>query len=166
VDAAAVLAGLPPWERTSNEDAAAHAVIKLDALGCRHRRAVSGESAPAIRLAPDQLECLAHMEHNRWMAERLVAGWRHGPRDDQCRRRPSLCAWENLHDTTERAKDVSQIRAMIRAFNTAGRVLEPVAGGESVLPARNARTVAETSGAPTDDRAPGSIPPASRGPRG
>jgi hypothetical protein len=128
VDAAAVLATLPPAFRASSEEAAAHAAIKLDAIGYRHRAAVAGEAAPAVVLSPAQVGTLAHMEHNRWMAERLVTGWRAGARDDRRRRRPSLRAWEHLEDQGERMKDVGQIVALVRALNAAGRVLERIGG--------------------------------------
>ena len=41
---------------------------------------------------------LAEMEHNRWMAERLVFGWRAGTRSDVGRRRDTFRVWERLSE--------------------------------------------------------------------
>jgi hypothetical protein len=39
---------------------------------------------------------LAKMEHQRWMAERFLAGWSPGPRDVDKRSSPYLVEWENI----------------------------------------------------------------------
>lgn len=116
---------LRPDFRFSNEQAAAHVDIKLDAIGYRRVASGPGDSSPVVLSERDQ-ELLARMEHNRWMAERLVAGWRHGPRDDRRRLRPAFRPWDRLTDTAERAKDLQQIRTLVRAVNLASQVLEPV----------------------------------------
>jgi hypothetical protein len=125
VDPTALHAEIPALFRTSNEDAAAHADVKLDTIGYRHRAARPGEVPPPVRPTPAEVELLAQIEHNRWMAERLVAGWRYGDRDDGRKRRPAFKAWADLVDAGERAKDVSQIRALVSALNAIGQVVEP-----------------------------------------
>jgi hypothetical protein len=124
-DPTALHAEIPALFRSSNEDAAAHADIKLDTIGYRRRPARPGEVPPPVRPTPAQVELLAQIEHNRWMAERLVAGWRYGHRDDAKKRRPAFKAWADLTDAHERAKDVSQIRALVSALNAIGQVVEP-----------------------------------------
>jgi hypothetical protein len=47
------------------------------------------------------VEDLAREEHQRWMTERLAAGWRYGPEMDRFRRRhPDLVSWELLQETS------------------------------------------------------------------
>jgi hypothetical protein len=133
VDPTALHAEIPALFRTSNEDAAAHADVKLDTIGYRRRPARPGEVPPPVRPTPADVELLAQIEHNRWMAERLVAGWRYGDRDDRGKRRPAFKAWSELVDAHERAKDVSQIRALVSALNAIGQVVEP-ATPSRVLP--------------------------------
>lgn len=116
---------LRPDFRYSNEQAAAHVDIKLDAVGYRRVASGPGDHSP-VGLNEREQELLARMEHNRWMAERLVAGWRHGPRDDRRKFRPAFRPWDRLTDAAERAKDLQQIRTLVRAVNLAGQVLKPV----------------------------------------
>jgi len=81
----------------SNRQLADHMLVKLRAVGC-HTTA-KGKNDPGIvveRFEPDELELLAKMEHQRWMAERYLAGWTLGPRDDAKRINPYLVAWEKL----------------------------------------------------------------------
>lgn len=50
-----------------------------------------------------EVECLAILEHRRWLRERQKAGWRYGPAKDVARRQsPYLVPWEELPD---RAKE-------------------------------------------------------------
>jgi hypothetical protein len=124
---------MSPAFRMSNEDAAAHADIKLDAIGYRkERRRPQDANTPSAAFSASQRELLAHMEHNRWMAERLVSGWRHGAPDDRRKRRPSFRPWEKLHDRSERAKDESQIRALVLAYEAAGCIVVPDADAASI----------------------------------
>jgi hypothetical protein len=39
---------------------------------------------------------MSEMEHGRWNAERLLAGWKLGPRDDDAKRHPDLVPWREL----------------------------------------------------------------------
>ena len=54
---------------------------------------------------------LAEMEHNRWMAERLLAGWRYAPgtKNLDTKTSPSLVPWEQL-PAIEQDKDRDTIR--------------------------------------------------------
>lgn len=67
------------WQRTSTQEAV--------------RSALAGEVVSA------------KAEHERWMAERLAAGWTYGPtRDDATKKNPNLVPFEEL-SVAERAKD-------------------------------------------------------------
>jgi hypothetical protein len=53
----------------------------------------------------DTLELLAEQEHERWLWEKLHAGWRWGPERDQERKEnPALVPWERLTDEEQRAR--------------------------------------------------------------
>jgi hypothetical protein len=47
---------------------------------------------------PGEIELLARMEHTRWMAERILAGWTHAPDPKDITRKtsPYLVPWEEL----------------------------------------------------------------------
>jgi hypothetical protein len=82
----------------SNRQLADHILVKLRAVGC-HTVAKGNQDdpgAPVDRFEGAELELLAKMEHKRWMAERFLAGWSLGPRDDTKRINPYLVEWEHL----------------------------------------------------------------------
>ena len=72
---------------------------------------------PLPPLDPDLLEQLAELEHRRWMVDRRLSGWRHGPaRDNQARLHPDLIPYADLDDYTKELD-----RAIVReAWNTLG----------------------------------------------
>ena len=39
---------------------------------------------------------MAEMKHARWVRERLLAGWKPGPRDPENKTSPYLVGWEEL----------------------------------------------------------------------
>ncbi|MEN0061083.1 MAG: NAD-binding protein [Myxococcota bacterium] len=57
----------------------------------------------------------AKMEHNRWMGERLLKGWRFGLRDDVRRLRESMVHWDALDDRDRRHDRVSLLRFLVEA---------------------------------------------------
>lgn len=123
---------LDPVFKASNEDSAAHADVKLDAVGLTRRpltlaeRRAQGAPPPVPPLSDAQVETLAQVEHNRWMGERLAAGWRYGARSSkgENERRLTFCAWEDLTDADERAKDVRHVEALATMFYQIGYVIE------------------------------------------
>lgn len=123
--------GETAWEeleaemRASNEDAAAHGDIKLDALRWRTAPRGQADGAPVLPgPVPDEV---AWMEHNRWMGERLAAGWRYGARrgdgDVGNRRRVAFRVWEAL-PPNERDKDVRQVEQLAGMYFAVGCVLK------------------------------------------
>lgn len=118
--------------RASNERAAEHARVKLS---------VEDQGAPRDHdfgdedslYSFDQPENLAQMEHNRWMAERLLEGWRYAsyPDDyeslskeerqriqeemDRRKLRTNLVPWSVLSEE-ERDKDRQQVTVLRRAL--------------------------------------------------
>jgi ppGpp synthetase/RelA/SpoT-type nucleotidyltranferase len=47
-------------------------------------------------VVPEAYELLAKLEHARWNAERLLEGWRYGPKDIANKLNPYLVAWDKL----------------------------------------------------------------------
>jgi hypothetical protein len=107
------LAGLPrPLDRTmrdweqldddvidSNRQAADHISVKLRAVGCRAVERKRGDPIGSFTFKPDEIELLAKMEHQRWMAERYLAGWSYGAKkDDVTLISPYLAPWEQIPD--------------------------------------------------------------------
>ena len=73
--------GLPEWQRSSNRSAAIHSVLKVATFGLRIVGRCDHRSTPEVRyhllqkLTMGMLQTLSEMEHNRWVAERLLDGW-------------------------------------------------------------------------------------------
>jgi hypothetical protein len=99
---------LPEALREANRNQVDHQPIKRAVL----RRSTS----------PETLEAVAEAEHRRWMADRIIAGWRRGEtRDDARKLHPSLRPY---HDLTETEKDKDR-----EAVTTALQGLPVTAGG-------------------------------------
>ncbi|MEQ1809036.1 MAG: NAD-binding protein [Terricaulis sp.] len=99
--------------RAANRAVADAAMVKVWDAG--FRPAVKGEKGEtAIAVPADLLEKMARTEHDRWMAERLMSGWR--PTDDGEARNNDLMAhdkiigWDQLNEA-DRDNDVVQVRA-------------------------------------------------------
>ncbi len=92
---------LPPGLQDSNRQQVAHIEEKLRAAGLRLRK-VDPESLRRVDFAEDRykdaVEMMAEMEHGRWVVERLMAGWKLGPKDIAKRTSPYLVAWSELTD--------------------------------------------------------------------
>lgn len=118
-----------PWNqlaetyRDSNRLAADHMAIKLATAGCRlNSRTLEIDSTSGQ--GADELT-LAHMEHNRWLADRLLEGWTYGPEKDEARKLHSdIVPWKLVFKKTDRAKDVNQVRGMLDILDKARRELE------------------------------------------
>ena len=112
---------LPAWKRHANISPAMHLNAKLRVLGLRLMPSGSagGLSVSALPQHEDIDEgtatILARMEHNRWMAERLLLGWSLGVQGKpENKRRHQFVPWEMLKDPVEREKDYSQLVAVLR----------------------------------------------------
>ncbi len=118
--------GMPPkpWKdeseefRESNRQAADHTPIKLKLLEYALYRLGKGDVRSSIpkELYEKNKEVLARMEHYRWVAERLMTGWRFEPEasaDKNLKLNSNLVPWEQL---TERAKEIDfeQLDAFLR----------------------------------------------------
>jgi hypothetical protein len=77
--------------------------------------------AEAFRFSVDQVEQMARSEHDRFVAERLAAGWTYapGPKDLARKLSPDLVSWEELPES-EREKDRAAVRGLPRFLARAG----------------------------------------------
>ncbi len=99
-----------PWgeltrgTKQSNYQQAEHIGIKLDAIDAVVVPAVPGSAPFAYR--DGEIERLARMEHERWMAEKRSQHIRYGPERVEGRFHPDMRRWEDLPQDS-RDKDIS-----------------------------------------------------------
>jgi len=97
---------LDPMLKDANRQQVDHLPVKLRAAGFVEAPAVSDSdigdafSEPGPERDPDsEVEVLARMEHQRWNAEKMLAGWSWGEKKDLAKRlNPSILPWEQLSD--------------------------------------------------------------------
>ncbi|MFZ4121204.1 MAG: NAD-binding protein [Caulobacterales bacterium] len=98
--------------RAANRGSADSALIKLWDAGWRPALASErGDQNPTI--PEDQWLPLAKREHDRWMAERLLSGWRAGERDNELLVHNNLKPWDQL-TPNEQSRDVDQVKAALK----------------------------------------------------
>jgi len=101
---------MQPWEKldenlkNSSRGAADHIPVKLRAIGCRvvdadEEASEVGAGELITSFEPQEIELLGRMEHARWCAERLLAGWLPGRDRSPARKKtPYLVEWDELTD--------------------------------------------------------------------
>jgi TrkA-N domain/RyR domain len=121
---------LAPWEdlperlRESNRAQVADIPAKLDAIGYEFVPTDDWDAAP-LSLTDAQVETLARIEHERWMKERLEAGFRYGPvRDARNKVSPYLVPWEELAADV-RDLDRDAVRLIPAILAAAGYAIVP-----------------------------------------
>ncbi len=107
---------LDPDLRDANCQQADHIAVKARAIGAE----VVDGPGPELSLSDDEVELLAQMEHRRWVADRLLAGWTAGPRDNAARVHPSLVPWGQVDEAT-REYDRNAARQLPELLRLAGR---------------------------------------------
>ncbi len=121
---------LDGWEIASNLAAARHVHAKLAVLGLCVSSVREGFTPTPIVVEVSQQNgggpdhslstTLAKMEHNRWMAERLMDGWRFGPGSNELRLRASMLDWSKLPEA-ERKTDQDQISEALLVCSDSNR---------------------------------------------
>ena len=87
---------LPEDLRDSNRQQAAHLFMKLRSIGCQ-AAPIDDPRPAAPEFSAAQIDELARIEHRRWVAERLIAGWTRGPvKNIDRRENPNLVPWQDL----------------------------------------------------------------------
>ncbi|HSQ79082.1 MAG TPA: RyR domain-containing protein [Candidatus Bathyarchaeia archaeon] len=92
-------AALDEGLKESNRRQADHIPAKLRAVGCDFAPA-AGKAGP-VKFAADEIETMAKLEHERWVGEKLLAGFRPGARDHAARTSPYLVPWDELDKKTK-----------------------------------------------------------------
>jgi hypothetical protein len=82
--------------KESNRKQADHIPEKLKRIGCgftwvNHKPAL-------IDFKPDEVELLAKMEHDRWVADKLLAGWTFGSGNSEKKTNLNIVGWDDLTD--------------------------------------------------------------------
>ena len=84
-------------QREANYAQASHYAIKVRAAG------LDSKTLTKASWAAIDVECLARMEHERWMAMKWYAGWEHDvTRDDAARRHPDLVPYDQLSEDVKK----------------------------------------------------------------
>jgi voltage-gated potassium channel Kch len=111
---------LPESLRESNRRQADHIPAKLQAIGCA-LAPLEEWSRPAFELSAHEVEQLARVEHDRWMAERLLDGWTYapGPKDLRRKRTPWLIPWQEMPEE-QKDYDRNTVRNLPRFLTKAG----------------------------------------------
>lgn len=106
--------------RNANRAVADSALVKLWDAGWRPgpTGGQSGEVHPAI--APDVMAKLSVVEHGRWIAERLLSGWRPGARNNKLMMHDNIVGWDALTPELQE-RDADQVRAAAKV----ARALHP-----------------------------------------
>ncbi len=84
--------------KDSNRQEADHISVKLRAIGCLAMPAKDVPDGATFAFTPAEVEILARMEHARWCAERLLAGWTLGPTDKPRQVTPYLVPYDDLEE--------------------------------------------------------------------
>jgi hypothetical protein len=126
-------ASLVPWDRLpaalqeSNQAFADGIGRHLVASGCGLVPAslAVGDDDVGPLFDEDEVERLARLEHDRWMADLRRNGWRRtdGEKDPIGRLHPKLIPWEEL-DEEERERDRDAIRSLPQMLARAGFVVQ------------------------------------------
>ncbi len=100
--------------RAANRAVADAAMVKMWDAGWRPARKAAGEKGDTTPTIPPALMAkMAEREHDRWVAERLMSGWRPGAaRNNDLMVHDKLVLWSALNEA-DRAKDAVQVRAAI-----------------------------------------------------
>ena len=112
---------LPEDLKDDNRFVADHHFVKVRDIGCA---LVPGLDAPSKPLWNEaQVEALSRVEHERWMIQRLLAGWQKAAqRDDAAKLHPDIVPWEVLAES-RRELDRDVVRQVPDLFVEMGLAL-------------------------------------------
>jgi hypothetical protein len=107
---------MQPWARLredlkeSNRQQADQIPEKLKVIGYGIR-SVEDREPTKQKLTAEEMETLSRMEHDRWMTDKIKAGWSYAPppRNDEEKTHPCLVPWEELPEA-EKDKDRQAVR--------------------------------------------------------
>lgn len=112
---------LPPGYRDSNRQAADYISVKLRAIGCwSGPPGMDGEAYNGF--TPKEIELMAQLEHRRWMAEKYLAGWSKGPRDNRKKKHNLLVPWSKLSKENKQ-KDRNSVTEIPHLLEVVGETI-------------------------------------------
>jgi hypothetical protein len=115
---------LPENEKEQNRANVRDIAAKLNRVGYVMRPARSNE--PAFDFPGDDLEDLAEREHERYVRQKLSAGWKYAPKTDKTKKLNStLVDWSQLSDA-EKEKDRTMVRGIPTILAKAGYAIEKI----------------------------------------
>jgi len=124
---------LDPVLKESNRNQADHIPVKLRETGYRLRKTKQANSR-VVHFTPEEIEHLAELEHGRWNAERLLAGWKPGPAKDVAGKiSPYIVPWRDLPDDV-REWDRNTVRQLPEMLARMGYELTNSPGKQGGLP--------------------------------
>jgi hypothetical protein len=117
---------LVPWDelsedlKESNRQQADHISVKLKAIGYGIAPLTDWD-AERLQFTAQEVEQMARMEHQRFVEERLHAGWTYarGPKSMEQKTSPDLVPWDELSESTKE-KDRSTVRGLPSFLARAG----------------------------------------------
>ena len=113
---------LPDADKQANRDQAGDIPRQLVAALCR--LAPIADWDELCDLTSSEIEVMALLEHVRWTAGRVDAGWQYGPTRDATRRtHPDLVAWDALSEPT-RELNRAFVRARPALLGRVGQAIE------------------------------------------
>ncbi len=115
---------IAPWARLTesmreaNRQQADSMAAKVISLGYLLNE--NGNSIGSHTPNEEEIETLASLEHDRWVAERISKGWRYGrQRNNTLKFHPSIIDYDSLTDP-EREKDRNAVRALFEILSVTG----------------------------------------------
>ena len=119
---------LPEHLKETNRQQADDIGAKLKAVHCRAAPMLDWDE-PFLQFTPVEIEFLARLEHDRWMAAKRQDGWRHGAKkDSHARTHPCLLPYDHL-PPAEQEKDrnvARQLPAMLAQVGFRVHRLKPM----------------------------------------
>jgi len=117
---------LVPWDelpdelKESNRKQADHICVKLQAIGYGVAPLTDWD-AEQLHFSTEEIELMAQMEHQRFVEERLCAGWTYaaGAKDMERKTSPILVPWNELTES-EKEEDRDAVRGLPRFLARAG----------------------------------------------
>ncbi len=106
---------LPEYIKEANRVAAENLELKLATV-----LSVEGANEDSLNdLFEKYIDALSKMEHNRWMAEKVLQGWTYGPETDKRSfTHKNIVPWDDLTEE-EKDKDSTQVRATLKLLKAA-----------------------------------------------
>lgn len=108
---------LPEVFKESNRQQADHIRQKLVSVGCGMEEESSSDG---FQFSKIEIENLAVVEHQRWLADRLSSGWKYGKtRNDSLFLHPSMVPYEDL-SAEEKSKDANAVELIPKIVSEIG----------------------------------------------